>query len=153
MSAQLQVSPILRPMGMNDLDAIMTIERVVYPFPWTLGNFKDSLNVGYECQVLEYENSVMGYGVLAVAAGEAHLLNLSIAREWQHKGMGRKLLHHFIQLARDCHASVLFLEVRPSNREAIGLYESEGFRSIAIRRGYYPTHGGREDAVLMELQL
>lgn len=153
MSAQLEQAPRLRPMRVEDIDAVMTIERTVYPFPWTRGNFKDSLNAGYSCWVYEYGGSVMGYGVIMLAGEEAHLLNLSIAAEWHGQGYGRKLLEHFIRLAKERYAKVLFLEVRPSNRTAISLYESAGFGEIAVRRGYYPAARGREDAILMGLPL
>lgn len=153
MSAQLEETPRPRPMQAEDLDAIMAIERMVYPFPWTRGNFKDSLSAGYSCWVYEYAGAVMGYGVIMLAGGESHLLNLSIASEWQGQGYGRKLLEHFIRLAKEHYAKVLFLEVRPSNRRAIKLYERAGFNEIAVRRHYYPAAVGREDAIVMGLPL
>jgi len=84
---------------------------------------------------------------------EAHLLNLSIARTYQKQGLGRLLLEHMIAIARRQNAANMFLEVRPSNISAIALYENIGFNEMAIRRGYYPAHNGREDAVLMGLAL
>lgn len=153
MSAQLEEAPRLRPMQSEDLDAIMAVERMVYAFPWTRGNFKDSLSAGYSCWVYEYAGTIMGYGVIMLAGDEAHLLNLSIAAEWQRQGYGRKLLEHFIRLAKEHYAKVLFLEVRPSNRQAIKLYERAGFNEVAVRRHYYPAAKGREDAILMGLPL
>jgi ribosomal-protein-alanine N-acetyltransferase len=84
---------------------------------------------------------------------EAHLLNLSVAAAWQRRGLGRQLLQHFIELARSYEARSLFLEVRPSNQAARALYADMGFRPVSVRRGYYPADSGREDAILMVLEL
>ena len=153
MSAQLEQVPLLRPMQVPDLEAVMRIERKIYPHPWTRGNFRDALNAGYSCWIYQFAQSIIGYAVMMVAADEAHLLNLSIAAEWQCRGWGRKMLELMLELARQHRARAMLLEVRPSNTVAIALYESFGFRQIALRRGYYPAGPGREDAILLELQL
>lgn len=153
MSAQLEQVPLLRPMYAADLDAVMRIERKIYSHPWTRGNFQDSLNAGYSCWIYQFAQRIVGYAVMMVAADEAHLLNLSIAAEWQRQGWGRKLLQHVLPLARQHHARVMLLEVRPSNVAALGLYRGFGFKRIALRRGYYPADPVREDAVLLELRL
>jgi ribosomal-protein-alanine N-acetyltransferase len=88
-----------------------------------------------------------------IGEGEAHLLNLSVALDWQGKGHGRALLMHLIELARSCDAEHVFLEVRPSNAAARRLYADQGFREITVRRGYYPSGPVREDAILMGLAL
>ena len=88
-----------------------------------------------------------------IGAGEAHLLNISIASEWQRQGWGRKLMQHLIQAAREYAAENIFLEVRSSNVGAQRLYEDIGFTRIALRKNYYPNHSGREDAILMGLRL
>ena len=169
MSAQLQhhlslrADIRLRPMQLDDLDAIMQIEPTIYSHPWTHGNFSDSLNSGYSAWVLEdtvLENAgeMIGYALMMMVMDEAHLLNLSIAKQRQKQGLGRYLLEHMIALAK-CHkAANMFLEVRPSNISAIALYENMGFCEMAVRRGYYPadptiSKTGREDAVLMGLAL
>jgi ribosomal-protein-alanine N-acetyltransferase len=152
-SALLNTLPCYRRMIAEDLDAIMAIENAVYPHPWTRGNFVDSLHTGYHCWILEAGDEIIGYGVIAIAAGEAHLLNLSVAQAWQRLGHGRAMLDFLLRLARDFDVEKIFLEVRPSNVPGRGLYAAAGFREIATRRGYYPAHGGREDAVIMELQL
>lgn len=153
MSALLQESPQYRRMIVADLDAVMAIENVIYPHPWTRGNFGDSLAEGYHCWILEIAGEVAGYGVIAIAAGEVHLLNLSIAAAWQRHGYGRGMLGFLISIAREFDAARMFLEVRPSNAAGRVLYESAGFREIGRRRGYYPDGGRPEDAVVMELQL
>ena len=153
MSAQLESLPKLRPMHASDLDRIMEIEPVIYAHPWTRGNFDDSMRVGYSCWVIDCGGVVVGYGVLMTGVREAHLLNLSVAVEWQGRGLGRSLLEHFVHIGRDNDAQQIFLEVRPSNTSARRLYAEMGFRDICVRRGYYPGAGGREDAILMGLML
>ena len=153
MSAVLKDLPQLLPMREDDLDEVMAIESVIYTHPWTHGNFADSLRAGYECRTLRLGNALLGYFVLMAAAGEAHLLNLSIAGAYQRNGHGSALLHEAAALARGLGARSLFLEVRPSNRGAQALYTRFGFRKIAVRRGYYPAHSGREDALVLTLPL
>ena len=153
MSAVLKIGPSLRPMSPDDLDAVMQAEVQIYPFPWTIGNFRDSLSAGYSCWVYEMDGMMIGYAVMMLAAGEAHLLNLGIAKEWQRQGRGRKLLQHLIKVAREYHAEAMFLEVRPSNIVALRLYEDVGFNEMAVRKNYYPGHNGREDAILMGISL
>jgi ribosomal-protein-alanine N-acetyltransferase len=151
-SARLNDMPTIRQMTLSDLDAVIAIEREVFLFPWTRGNFSDSVNAGYHCLVLDQGGQLFGYGVMTAGADEAHLLTLSIAIESQRKGWGERLLRHFIQIARDLQARSMFLDVRVSNVAAARLYERMGFRKVGRRRDYYPAMGGREDSVIMELR-
>lgn len=153
MSAQLNMLPQLRAMTAADLDAVEAIEQSVYTHPWTRGNFADSMASGYHCRVMELNGHVAGYAVAMVAAGEAHLLNLSIAAPLQRHGLGGELLRYMLQLSRDCGAATVYLEVRASNNAGRTLYARHGFTEIGIRKGYYPAHDGREDAVTMEKKL
>lgn len=157
MSAQLDqmrdAAPRYRRMIVADLNEVVAIEEAIYPHPWTLGNFADSIEAGYHCWVLERAGMLVGYLVVMTAAGEAHLLNLSVAGPWQRRGIGREALGFALKLARDYGASRILLEVRPSNRAALALYASAGFSEMAIRRGYYPARNGREDAVVLQLEL
>jgi ribosomal-protein-alanine N-acetyltransferase len=153
MSAVLQTEPNFRPMQKEDLDAVMAIESQIYPFPWSQGNFSDSLDAGYSCWVYDFCGYVVGYAVMMLAAGEAHLLNVGIGREWQRQGMGRRVVQHMIAVAREYRADIMFLEVRPSNIPARRLYEDIGFNEMGLRKKYYPAENGREDAILMGLQL
>lgn len=153
MSAQLQTIPKYRRMTAGDLSVVTAIELAVYPHPWTRGNFSDSLDAGYHCWIAECGGDIIGYSVIMIAAGEGHLLNLSIAEGWQRRGLGSELLRFIIKLARDYAAEKIYLEVRPSNVAARALYGSAGFSEIATRRGYYPEGEHREDAVVMELVL
>lgn len=149
MSAVLQPLTRLRPMQLEDLDTIMAIETQIYSHPWSRGNYTDSLNAGYSCWVYEHNGQIIGYAVLMMALDEAHLLNISIARPFQRKGLGRALLNEMIAVARKHGALTLYLEVRASNKAARNLYESIGFNEFSIRKAYYPAAQGREDAVLM----
>ena len=153
MSAQLQEMPQIRRMFLTDLDAVVAIEREVFLFPWTRGNFSDSIDSGYHCLVLEREGHLFGYGVMIIGPEEAHLLTLSIAAGSQRKGWGESLLRHFIHVAREQHARSMFLDARESNHAAARLYERIGFKQIAKRKDYYPAMGGREDSLVMELML
>ena len=149
MSAVLKDVPRLAAMAEADLDEVLAIENAVYSHPWTRGNFADSLRAAYPCRTWRHGSELIGYFVLMVAAGEAHLLNLSIAAGSQRRGHGTALLGEAMRIARELGARQMFLEVRPSNRPGQALYERHGFRKIAQRRGYYPARQGREDALVL----
>jgi len=145
--------PILRAMREVDLPAVMAIEQRAYAFPWTQGVFRDCLLANHPAWVLVEDGAIIGYAVLSVAADEAHILNLCTAPEMQGRGHGRRLLRALMQLARGRGAHRVFLEVRPSNGPAIALYHDEGFNEIGRRPRYYPAREGREDALVMALEL
>jgi len=153
MSAVLKQTPRLEPMREADLAEVAAVESAIYTHPWTRGNFADSLRARYQCFTLRSGGALMGYFVLMVAAGEAHLLNLSVAAVHQRKGHGTALLGEVMRLARELGARTLFLEVRPSNLGAQALYRRFGFRRVGVRRGYYPAHAGREDALVLSIVL
>jgi ribosomal-protein-alanine N-acetyltransferase len=142
------------PMLMQDLDEIVAMEREIYPFPWTRGNFQDALSAGYSAWVLrDASGALIAYAVVMLALDEAHLLNLSVARRYQRYGFGWRILDWMAQRARDHGARTMLLEVRPTNLAAQRLYARYGFERIGVRRGYYPSHGGREDALVMRIAL
>ncbi len=143
----------LRPMRESDLDAVFAVEIAAYPFPWTMGIFRDCLRADYPAWVLEDDAGIVGYFLVSLAAGEAHVLNICIAPDRQGRGHGRRLLRALLQIARARGAERVFLEVRPSNRGAIELYHQEGFNEIGRRPRYYPSHDGREDALVMAIEL
>jgi ribosomal-protein-alanine N-acetyltransferase len=153
MSAVLRSAPDFEPMREADLRSVLEIEESIYEFPWTLGNFRDSLRAGYACWVYRDRKRLIGYAVLMLAAGEGHLLNLSVAADAQRRGHGRNLLHNVVRIAREHKAKVLFLEVRPTNAVGQRLYSGYGFRQIGVRRAYYPARKGREDALVLALDL
>ncbi len=145
--------PVLRPMREADLDAVMAIETRAYPFPWSQGIFRDCLRAGYAMWVHERAGALVGYGVLSVAADEAHVLNLCTAADCEGLGLGQRMLQTLLRIARGQRAQRVFLEVRPSNPRAIDLYLRCGFNEIGRRPRYYPARGGREDAIVMALEL
>lgn len=142
------------PMAEADLDDVVHAEKEIYPFPWTRGNFLDALAAGYSAWVLRNASAkVAAYAVMMMALDEAHLLNLSVARRAQRTGLGWRTLDWMADVARGYGGRTMLLEVRPSNTSAQRLYQRYGFDRIGVRRGYYPTHGGREDAIVMRIAL
>lgn len=142
-----------RRMRMADLAEVARLEKSLYAFPWSLGNFRDSVTAGYECWTVTHGEAVIGYAVLMVALDEAHLLNIAIDAAWHNQGIGRDFLGHMVEVARGAGAQIVYLEVRPSNLSARHLYRTLGFQQIAIRPDYYPAIGGREDALFLGLTL
>jgi len=154
MSAVAAPAPFsLRPMREEDIDAVMEVERRAYPFPWTRGIFRDCLHAGYPGRVMEQGGSLIGYGMLSLASDEAHILNICVDPSLQSRGHGRMLLRALVKLACERGARRVFLEVRPSNGAAVALYHSEGFNEIGRRPRYYPAQNGREDALVMAMEL
>ena len=146
--------PSLRPMREADLSAVMRIEDRAYPFPWTLGIFRDCLHAGYPMWVQEQGGEIVGYGVLSIAADEAHVLNLCTAPGHEGQGLGQRMLQALLRIARGAGARRVFLEVRPSNPRAIALYDRQGFNEIGRRPRYYPAaSNSREDAIVMAMEL
>ncbi len=143
----------IRPMRAADVPAVVQIERAAYQFPWSEGIFRDCLRVGYVCRVAAADEEVLGYGVMSVGAGEAHVLNLCIAEGLRCRGLGRQLLRRLLECAAAAGAAEAFLEVRPSNTTAIRLYLALGFEQVGMRRGYYQAVNGREDAAVLKLAL
>lgn len=142
-----------RPLEERDLVTVATIEASVYVFPWTLGNFRDSLGSGYECFGCWAGRELIGYSIVMTALDEAHLLNLAVASGWQRRGIGSRFLQHLIDGARKQKREMLYLEVRPSNIAARRMYEQFGFRQLGLRRDYYPSVTGREDALFLGLNI
>lgn len=138
----------IRTMTYTDLKQVMEVENQAYPHPWTIGIFRDCLRVGYSCWVVTRARSVIGYGIVMLAAGEAHILNLCVKPDQQGKGIGRELLSHMTETARQAAIDMILLEVRRSNQAAISLYHSAGFHELGIRDNYYPAESGREDAII-----
>jgi len=139
----------IRTMVHDDLALVSDIERRSYEFPWSHGVFRDCLLAGYNCIIVERGESVAGYGILSVAAGEAHILNLCVDPNLRSLGYGDLLLDEVLVRAQGSDVTEIFLEVRPSNESAIALYQKKGFRQIAYRPAYYQARKGREDAAVL----
>ena len=143
----------IRPMQEVDLDEVIAIEEAVYPFPWTRGIFHDCLLVGYSCWVYQEQQEIVGYVVMSMAAGEAHILTLAVHPDKQGQGYAKHILDHVLETSRERDVSTIYLEVRPSNQRAIDIYQKAGFNEIGIRKDYYPAEDGREDALVMAFTL
>lgn len=155
MSAVLQPERELLPMSTANLDAVMAIETAAYGFPWSRGNFVDSLAAGYVARVL-YAGSgeVLGYFVAMAGVDEMHLLNITVAPAHEHRGHARFMIDALVAECRARRALQLWLEVREGNARARAIYLRRGFTQVGLRRGYYPApHGRREDAIVMSLQV
>jgi ribosomal-protein-alanine N-acetyltransferase len=143
----------MRAMTLEDVDAVLAIEQAVQAYPWTRGNFIDALGHGYICRVEEDGGEIRGYAVLMPVLDEAELLNIGVAAGQQRKGLGRAMLLEMLDMACKKNMLRVFLEVRPSNAAALALYRSSGFREIGVRRGYYQSASGSEDAITMACKL
>lgn len=137
------------PMREQDLDEVARVERTLFDFPWTRTNFADSLAAGYLCRVLWQGRALAGYAVMMCVLDEAHLLNISVATEFQRRRLGWRLLGHLGREAASHGAARMFLEVRPSNAAGRAMYHRAGFQPIGRRPAYYPALDGREDAIVM----
>ena len=142
-----------RRMTEDDLDDVAQVEAESYMFPWNVGVFRECLRAGYCCRVLEREGEISGYAIMASGAGEAHVLNVCIRPDQRGQQAGRGLMEWLLEEARSAGNSWIFLEVRPSNRPALLLYQSLGFVQVGVRREYYQAVGGREDALVHRLDL
>ncbi len=140
-------------MQLIDLPDVLRNERRGYTHPWTEGIFRDCLGNGQECWLLMCSDQNVGHGILSVAAGESHLLNVCVHPDFQGHGFGRILVEHLLERARKGEASTIFLEVRPSNVAACELYDKLGFNEVGIRENYYPSNVGREDALVLAKEL
>jgi len=144
-----------RPMGVPDLDRVVEVEVRAYGFPWSRGNFQDSLAAGYWAELLEdADGALIGYWLAMPAVDEVHLLNLTVDPDHQGQGHARAMLDRLESRCRDAGLATLWLEVRSGNERARRLYEARGFTLRGLRRGYYPAaHSRREDAVVMGLDV
>lgn len=137
-----------------DLPAMLAIERRAYPNPWTEEVFRTCFKAGYSGLALKQGEELLGYGWLSAAAGEAHVLNITVDPDARNQGHGWRLLRRLMDLARWHRVDAVFLEVRVSNGPALTLYRRYGFEDIGTRRGYYPAaNGTREDALVMRYTL
>ena len=143
----------IRHMAEDDIAAVVALERAAYRFPWSEGIFRDCLRVGYVCRVIDLAGAVIGYGIMSLGAGEAHVLNVCVREDMRCRGIGRRMLEYLLDRAHNSGMLEAFLEVRPSNVVAVRLYQALGFEQVGMRRGYYQAPGGREDAAVLRLDL
>ena len=135
----------------GDLDKISTIENETNKYPWSLNNFKSSLEAGNSSIVLKDKKNILGYAFFSVIGTDSHLLNITVSKNYQGRGHGKKILEQVFFQSKVLGATIIFLEVRESNYKAIDFYEKFGFKRDAIRYNYYDGNP-REDALLMSKQ-
>ena len=149
MKDELSVLVEMRTMSYTDLKQVITLEEKAYPYPWTLGIFRDCLRIGYSAWVMTLDKKIIGYAIVMLSPGEAHILNICIEPDFQKKGLGRYLLRHILKKSNQTDVDMVLLEVRRSNAAAQQLYQSEGFHELGVRKAYYPASHGREDAIIL----
>lgn len=142
----------LRAMQDKDLRAVYKLEKLCQTRPWPNWYFRKQLRTA-SCWVLEHHGMVIGFGIVTMVKTWAHIMNMCVAPSYRRRGLGHRILLHLLQIASQQHASHVWLEVRPSNLPAISLYRKLGFRKIQIRKNYYLTPSGRENAVVMVRRL
>lgn len=142
-------------MRVSDVDEVTRIENDAYPFPWTRGNFLDSLDSGYDAWVLrESGGRLAGYFLLMPVVDEMHLLNITVRPDLQRQRLGSRLMDKVRERTTAGGMASILLEVRPSNQHALAVYRHIGFAQIGVRKHYYPAAAGsREDAIVMRLPL
>ncbi|HIG79298.1 MAG TPA: ribosomal-protein-alanine N-acetyltransferase [Cycloclasticus sp.] len=143
----------IRPLKDQDINDVLGIEQQVYNYPWSRGIFKDCLRVGYSNWALIKDDVFVGYAILSVAVGEAHILNICVDPSCKRQGLGQFFLNEVIGAAKTMRADCIFLEVRLSNVAAIELYKKMGFKQIGQRKNYYPAAEGKEDAMVYSLDI
>lgn len=153
LSTDLSEAPEWKPLREEDLARVAAIEAGVYVFPWSVGNFRDSLFAGYECTGCWVRGELVAYAIVMSALDEAHILNIAVASEWQGRGIGSLFMRWLIESARKRALEMMYLEVRPSNSVGRHLYHRFGFKQLGLRRDYYPAVTGREDALFLGLSL
>lgn len=144
---------MIRPLIQADIPDLLRIETSVHVSPWTEETFKACFKVGYIGWAIESDNTIIGFIIVSLTTDECHILNLCVARSFQHQGLGKKLLQFGLNHASKHGMGVAYLEVRRSNTRAISLYQKLNFHLIGERKGYYSTVAGEEDALIFAIQL
>jgi len=136
-----------------DIRRLVALDNSATPTPWSEQNFRDSLHSEDRCWVLESNDVIIASGTVSLVMDEASLLNITVCPDNQGQGLGRKMLEFLMSESLRCGAKVCFLEVRQSNKAAIGLYTSSHFSQVGIRKNYYQLQGCRENALVMKREL
>lgn len=144
---------MLRQLYPNDLQQVLSIEQAVHAVPWNEETFKTCFNANYRGWVIENEKKIIAFIISSIRIEECHILNLCVAREYQHQGWGQLLLSHTLQYAKQKGTGIAYLEVRQSNAKAISLYRKMEFHLIGERKNYYPAIAGKENALIFAKSL
>jgi len=152
-AAVIDTSRCYRDMYEEDVLEVFRIESLAYDFPWPKEVFLDCISAGYTCKLFCLHEAIEGYLILSFSQTDCHILNFCITPEQQGRGYGKKMLQFAYDVAQQHGARIMYLEVRPTNETALTLYESQGFKRIAIRKNYYPDDEGREDAFVLACEI
>ena len=147
------VSFLIRPFHEPDLDSIVRLEKECYSHPWPTWLFRGALRTGMSCWAMEADHELIGFGIIQIKNSWGHLMNICITQRFRGMGLGKKMTLHLLSEARKHHASISWLEVKPTNPVAIKLYKSLGFRKAKMRKNYYPSRRGRLPAIVMAKKL
>ena len=139
----------LRSMQESDLPGVYRLEVMSQPLPWPRWFFRRQLRTGASCFVLEASNEIIGFGIVAIVKTRAHIMNMCVAPGYRRHGLGRRIMLHLLNVARQRHCRRVWLEVRRTNRPAILLYRKLGFRTKQVLKGYYPTRKGLQNGLVM----
>jgi ribosomal-protein-alanine N-acetyltransferase len=132
-----------------DIPELVAIETLTQHSPWPEDVFKKCIEIGTQGWVIKDHLHIVGFVLFLSKLDEGHILNIAIHPSYQRQGYGQQLLNQVISAAKEEKLTVIFLEVRMSNDQAIALYEKMGFSQIGVRKGYYALASGREDALIL----
>lgn len=125
-------------MSSFDLTNIIRLEKSLFSDPWPESIFNDDIRSESSYPiVVQIDNAIIGYAILRIEGEDGHLTNIAVDKKYQRKSIAKKILSFILNLASENNLSQVLLEVRPSNKAAIALYESFGFIKLAIQKGYY----------------
>ena len=150
MSANLLEHIIYTDAKLSDLDNIFKVESKSYDNPWTIGILRDCLVNHYDFYKAEYNNNLIGYIIAKISIHETHILNLTISEDYRQRGVATELLEMIFSKCYIVNSMNIYLETRVDNTPAIKLYEKHNFRRISIRKNYYQTSGGKQDAIIFK---
>lgn len=143
----------IRRFRSDDIPILYKIEETVYFDPWPISAFHDCLWIKYPCYLLERKGKIVAYAIWHYILDESHLLNLCVHPRYQGLGIAAELLQFVLTKSQEDQAKLIFLEVRASNSAAIHLYEKFGFKIVGLRKNYYITPEGPENAIIYRLNL
>jgi len=139
-------------MNPGDIDEVIEIEKESFSLPWSRKTFMSEISFPENVYIVaRLRGKVVGYAGIRFYGRQGHITTIAVAPQWRGNQIGEQLLLALIEIAKEKKAKEVILEVRPSNRVAIGLYEKHGFKAVGIIPGYYVDNG--EDAFLMRLKI
>tara|TARA_B100001564_G_C20071148_1_gene416289 strand:- start:8 stop:472 length:465 start_codon:yes stop_codon:yes gene_type:complete len=150
MSANLQERIQYHDVDLKDLDDIYNLELNSYPHPWTKGILRDCIINHYDFLIAKYDNIIIGYVIAKISLYETHILNLTISNNYRKNGIASELLDMIFAKCYLMNSLDIYLETRIDNQPAINLYHKHGFKRVSIRKDYYKTSDGREDAIVFK---